>query len=183
MSLFPLHTNISTISPSTFETKNRPQQLSNLSGLCARIRQQFSSLVNKPGVYSSICLEAVGFRYTGNSDAAYCAECGLEESNWKLDVKPWIIHSTRSPHCPFVRRLRDEAFSGAFSSLPRPTTTEQHRSQPPKPVIINLQSPLFQEARKRTFSDWPDCSTISIENMCKAGFFACNVADRVICIC
>ena len=190
MSLFPLHTNISTISPSTFETKNRPQRLSNLSGLCARIRQQFSPLVNKPGVYSSICLEAVGFRYTGDSDVARCEECGLEESNWALDVKPWTIHSTRSPHCPFVCRLRDEAFSGAFSSLPRPTTTEQHRSLPQKPAIINLQSPLntsveadsFQEAQRRTFLDWPHRSAIPIEDMCKAGLFACNIGDRVICI-
>ncbi len=176
--------------------KNRQQPLSNLGRLCAQIRQTFSPLVNKPGIYSSICLKAAGFRYTGNGDTARCDECGLETSHWTLDMKPWTIHSTRMPHCPFVRRLRAEALSNVFSSLSRPRTVERNTAEqenPPKrrkTETIDLESPsntsveadLFQQARKHTFSDWPHRFMPSVEDMTKAGFFACNVGDRVMCI-
>ena len=39
-----------------------------------------------------------------------------------------------------------------------------------------------QEIRKRTFSHWPHRTTPSKTQMIDAGFFNCNVGDRVICI-
>jgi hypothetical protein len=41
---------------------------------------------------------------------------------------------------------------------------------------------MLQQARKRTFSHWPLCTTPSSAQMIEAGFFYCNVGDRVICI-
>jgi hypothetical protein len=39
-----------------------------------------------------------------------------------------------------------------------------------------------QQIRKRTFSHWPHRTTPSSAQMIAAGFFNCNVGDRVICI-
>jgi hypothetical protein len=41
---------------------------------------------------------------------------------------------------------------------------------------------LLQQARRRTFSHWPHSTTPSSAQMVQAGFFNCNVRDRVICI-
>jgi hypothetical protein len=45
-----------------------------------------------------------------------------------------------------------------------------------------FESDLIQEARRRTFSHWPPDRIPLIEQMIEAGFFNCNVGDRVICI-
>jgi hypothetical protein len=197
MSWRPSH--LLTNGSSIFDMKNRQQPLSNLSRLCTQIRQRFLPLVNKPGVHSSIRLKSAGFQYTGNGDTTRCEQCGLEVSNWTLDMNPWTVHSTQNPHCPFVRRLRADAFSNKFSSLSAPVPIEQNTStaaeqenpsERRKTEIIDLESPsntsveagLFQQARRHTFSDWPHRSTPSIEDMRKAGFCACNVGDRVMCI-
>jgi hypothetical protein len=50
------------------------------------------------------------------------------------------------------------------------------------PSNTSVEADLFQLARRHTFSDWPHRATPSIEDMIKAGFFACNVGDRVMCI-
>jgi hypothetical protein len=40
----------------------------------------------------------------------------------------------------------------------------------------------LKQVRKRTFSHWPHRSSPSSSQMIQAGFFNCNVGDRVICI-
>ncbi|CAF0871772.1 unnamed protein product [Rotaria sordida] len=40
----------------------------------------------------------------------------------------------------------------------------------------------IKQVRKRTFSHWPHRSSFSSSQMIEAGFFSCNVGDRVICI-
>ena len=59
-------------------------------------------LLNKQGVHSTIVMNSAGFKYTNNGDTARCDTCGLEVSGWTLDMKPFTIHSQRSPTCPFV---------------------------------------------------------------------------------
>ncbi|UJR15694.1 hypothetical protein I4U23_002628 [Adineta vaga] len=53
--------------------------------------------------------------------------------------------------------------------------------------VIDKANPLtevniLQNVRKRTFSHWPQHASPSSAQMIDAGFFNCNVGDRVICI-
>ncbi|CAF4035670.1 unnamed protein product, partial [Rotaria sordida] len=45
-----------------------------------------------------------------------------------------------------------------------------------------FESDLLQQVRRRTFSHWPHRTIPSSVQMIEAGFFHCNLGDRVICI-
>jgi hypothetical protein len=45
-----------------------------------------------------------------------------------------------------------------------------------------IETNLLQQVSRRTFSHWPHDTMPSPEQMIEAGFFNCNVSDRVICL-
>src|SRR5689334_11904895 len=49
-------------------------------------------------------------------------------------------------------------------------------------ISASIEADLIEQARKRTFSHWPHPASPSSAQMFEAGFFNCNVGDRVICI-
>ena len=51
-----------------------------------------------------------------------------------------------------------------------------------KDLNIVFEIDKIQQVRKRTFSHWPHRTSPSQAQMIEAGFFNCNVGDRVICI-
>ena len=104
-------------------------------------------------------------------------------------MDPWTIHSTQSPACPFVCSLRPLPLSDEHSFPPRLPDARQNPLKRRRTKLVNSQSSpntsvearLFQQARRRTFADWPHDLIIPTEQMIKGGFTACNVGDRVIC--
>ncbi|CAF1481102.1 unnamed protein product [Rotaria sp. Silwood1] len=168
----------------------------------AKIRNRIQSLaksINKPGIHSVCYMFAAGFEYTGRGDAARCKDCGLEVSNWTLDMKPFIIHSKRQPDCPFVCSMVRVSLSNMSVSSSSSTTDVRKRSisneqeNPSKRQKIEpmdsessshtlLETDLLQQVRRRTFSHWPHRTIPSSALMIKAGFFNSNVGDQVICI-
>jgi len=56
------------------------------------------------------------------------------------------------------------------------TTQENSRLQ----TLVEVES--LKQVRKRTFSHWPHQTSPSNTQMIEAGFFNCNVGDRVICL-
>ena len=46
-----------------------------------------------------------------------------------------------------------------------------------------LDTPAIQDVQRRTFSHWSQGSNLSSASMMDAGFFYCNISDRVICPC
>ncbi|CAF3404171.1 unnamed protein product [Rotaria sp. Silwood1] len=169
----------------------------------AKIRNRIQLLaksINKPGIHSVCYMFAAGFEYTGRGDAARCKDCGLEVSNWTLDMHPFTIHSKRQPDCPFVCSIAASSLSNipASSTSPatttvRNTTTLNEQENPSKrqkiepmdsesPSNTLLETDLLQQVRRRTFSHWPHRTIPSSSQMIQAGFFNCNVGDRVICI-
>lgn len=105
-------------------------------------------------------MASCGFHYTNIGDESRCKHCHLEISNWTLDMNPLEIHSEKSPTCPFILE----------------------RNSPPSPRSNYSQiceNDTIQEVRIQTFSHFESPLTTQL---IKAGFFYCNIADRVICI-
>ncbi len=148
-----------------------------------------------PGNLSYHSMHSAGLEYTNDGDIARCRTCGLEVSDLTSDIKPFAIHKQRSPSCLFV-----------LSISPTPTNITPTTNNPPSifSALVNEEQPLkrlktdtpvtnslsnilvevntLKRVRKRTFSHWPHRSSPSVSQMIEAGFFNCNVGDRVICI-
>ncbi|CAF1184081.1 unnamed protein product [Rotaria sordida] len=124
-----------------------------------------------------------GFRYTGVGDTARCDSCGLEVSGWIQNTDPFNVHLERNPNCTFVRFVQSKT-----------TLILNHENNSTKQMNAeynidqwNRQNKLFEldilkQVRQRTFSNWPHETTLMKEQMIIAGFFHCNVGDRVICL-
>jgi hypothetical protein len=147
-----------------------------------RLPQRFGNIINKlksliksktsPGVHSVISMKVAGFEYTGKTDAARCKDCGLEVSNWTKDMDPWTIHSKQKPDCSYIKSIIQNS-SKRIEIEPRDSISLSNTF-----IEITLLIPL----RRHTFSHWPLHTIPSSAQMIEAGFFYCNVKDRVICI-
>jgi len=164
-------------------------------GLFRQVVDLCKRLLKKPGVHSMIAMYSGGFHYTDNGDTARCDVCGLEVSGWTLDMKPFTVHAQRSPACTFVHSIVPDGIipvpttmnllttTSATTDNEKPTKrqkteTTQEICQLNTLVEINM----IKQIRKRTFSQWPHRSSPSRAQMIEAGFFSCNVGDRVICL-
>ncbi|CAF3393989.1 unnamed protein product [Rotaria sp. Silwood1] len=154
------------------------------------------------GVHSVNFLEAAGFHYTHVGDTARCNDCQLEVASWTLDMNPFSVHAQRSPNCKFVKSIKSSTEVLSFTSshtstainIDLPTTdSSKEEDMPSKRQKIeatsrSIETPPFVEVemvkkvRRQTFSHWPHRTSPSQTQMIQAGFFNCNVGDRVICI-
>ena len=169
-----------------------------LTKTCGRREISFPKLTKKHGVYTPNFLKIHGFDYTGEGDTTRCKDCGLEVSNWTLDMAPKDIHRERRPDCPFLRTTISAGSTKKPSSPATTTTTardiklEGHENPSKRQkietfhlealLIVLFETELLIQVRKRGFSHWPARTIPSNAQMIEAGFFNCNVGDRVICI-
>ncbi|CAF1118142.1 unnamed protein product [Rotaria sordida] len=195
---------------SKYPYKNTKQQLSSTNSDLRNIVALCSELKNKRSVHSDFVIKAAGFKYIDKGDTARCDDCGLEVSQWTSDMHPYIVHSTQKPDCPFIRSLNllnslthsssSSSFSSPVYSCSSPSTAavkngsiSNEQENPSKRQKIDTSHANFysnnlfetdklQQVRKRTFSHWPHRTIPSQAQMIEAGFFNCNVGDRVICI-
>jgi len=152
-------------------------------------------LIKKHGVHSLTTMIAAGFHYTGNEDEVRCNACGLEVSNWTLDMKPFTIHAQRSSTCSFVRSFLTTGRATVASTISFTVSTstlnndersykrlkmEDTQDNYQTHKLVEVES--LKQVRKRTFSHWPHRVSPSSTQMIEAGFFNCNVGDRVICL-
>lgn len=126
----------------------------------------------------------MGFKYTGIENTVQCDDCGLQLSNLTRDMKLFLIHAERQPTCPFIRSKMGSN-AGSVQSIAEMETDNNsgvpiNEDKPPMQTFTELQ--LLKEVRKRSFSHWPHPTTPSATQMIAAGFFHCNVGDRVICL-
>ena len=148
------------------------------------------------GVHSQNYLSAAEFHYTGDGDTARCNHCGLEVSNWTSDMIPFTIHKERSPNCSFVRAMKTTtaAFiprlsisrthdTFASSESENPSKRQETEVNSTERIANSLEeTSILQQVRRRTFSHWSHQIIPSSVQMLEAGFFNCNVGDRVICL-
>jgi hypothetical protein len=128
-------------------------------------------------------LKTGGFKYTGDGDTARCDICGLEVSGWIREMDPYIVHRERSPNCSFVRSVqsKNKLVQNHEENVAKRQKTELGSNpcnQQNKLIELNI----LQEIRRRTFSHWLEKEAPTKEQMITAGFFHCNVGDRVICL-
>ncbi|CAF1098546.1 unnamed protein product [Rotaria sordida] len=142
--------------------------------------QSLAQLTKRLGVYTVGHMSAAGFEYTGNGDTARCKDCGLEVSNWRSDMNPFTIHSKQRPDCPFVYNIIPSSLSNEQTNPSERQSIEAMDSESVSNTL--LETSLLQQVRRRTFSHWPHPTIPSSAQMMEAGFFNCNVGDRVICI-
>jgi hypothetical protein len=152
-------------------------------------------LLNRRGVHSIVAMHSAGFHYTNNGDTVRCDVCKLEVSDWTLYMKPFTIHAQRSPKCAVVCSILPDGMinkpitvnllstTSASDDNEKPSKRQkieitQESDEPNILVEINM----MKQIRKRTFSHWPHRMSPSNAQMIAAGFFSCNVGDRVICI-
>jgi baculoviral IAP repeat-containing protein 2/3 len=172
------------------KTQQSSSQNTRLHTSLREIRETFSSLTYRPGVHTVNHLRAAGFTYTGDGDTARCDDCGLQVSSWTDDMVPFTIHSQRNPHCPFIRSIRSSS-SPTIAVDHRSVSNEQENPSTRQSIETTdseslsntlIESDLLQQVRRRTFSHWSGHNTLPRTHMIEAGFFHCNVGDRVICI-
>ncbi|CAF4504251.1 unnamed protein product [Rotaria sp. Silwood2] len=134
-------------------------------------------------IYSIQDMLLAGFRYTGDGDTVHCDQCHLEVAGWTEDMVPNIVHAERNPNCPFVcSKLLNSFLKSNNEKNPRKRQkTESYWHQFKSNLKLSEVNKLKQ-IRRRTFSHWSHEIKPSAEQMINAGFFACNVGDRVICL-
>ncbi|CAF1233312.1 unnamed protein product [Rotaria sordida] len=167
-----------------FDKKKRSSAWKN--EICRRIVDIYKQL-KKRGVHSSILINAAGFTYTDIDDTAHCLTCGLEVSAWTTQMNPFTIHVQQSPNCSFVQSIVSKNrmnFSSSNGSIIENQTFElsQHKKIDQKINHCLVEVEIMKEVRCRTFSHWPHQKVLSRTQMISAGFFYCNVGDRVICL-
>ncbi|CAF2566863.1 unnamed protein product [Rotaria sp. Silwood2] len=105
------------------------------------------------------------------------------------------IHGQLRPACAFVRSHlpTEQATIAASTNVIQSTSILNDREQLSKCQKIEIHKEkyrssifneldIFKQIRHRTFSHWPHRTSPSSEQMIEAGFFNCNVGDRVICL-
>ena len=164
-------------------------------------RLQLDTLLRKRGVcYSLNAMEAAGFTYAGDGDTFQCTTCNLIISGWTKDMNPFLVHAEHNPNCSFVLSIKS---SSSMFSVPQSQSKSIHvtlstaqsdnneyRSKRQKTDniaenrkadrLVEINS--LQQIRQRSFSHWPHRTSPSHHHMIQAGFFYCNVGDRVICL-
>jgi hypothetical protein len=82
-----------------------------------------SSLTEKQrGVFTAYHLSSAGFEYTGEGDAARCKACGLEISNWTMEMNPYKMHLEQKPDCSFIQSTTTSSLSNELASSSLATT-------------------------------------------------------------
>ncbi|CAF4486589.1 unnamed protein product, partial [Rotaria magnacalcarata] len=135
--------------------------------------------------YSPNEMLAAGFIYINRGDTTRCILCELEVSEWTFDMDPLTIHVERSPLCTFVQNwlpLNKYKQSTPLQSPPKLDLfirASKRQKTEVKPILYEVDR--FKHIRYRSFYRWPQ-STVFCSRMVEAGFFSCNIEDRVICM-
>ncbi|CAF3278805.1 unnamed protein product [Rotaria socialis] len=148
-----------------------------LMGKFREISQKWSG---RRGSYSDVVITLAGLQCSNDTDSAHCQLCGIQVSTSKLDTEPMDIHAKRSPTCPFVlSRVSHKKTNDACESVP---SHEINKNTVDKQSYTLCEAEITKQVRQRTFSHWPHQLSPTSSEMIEAGFFSCNISDRVICI-
>jgi len=179
----------------THETKKPSYSLSHEK--THQFIQELRKKNDRNQTHSDNHLKSAGFAFIDEAHTTRCKACGLEISDWTSQMDPLTIHKSNSPDCPFILslcppRIITTTNINDTSSTPTSFLTS-NTEQPSKklkidtctefnPSFIFIEVNSLKQARTRTFSHWSRQLSPLTSQMIRAGFFSCNVSDRVLCI-
>ncbi|CAF4131340.1 unnamed protein product, partial [Adineta steineri] len=174
----------------TATTTSHFQTHTNSNGKCIALKQGVHNRVQKlrtklisRGIHSTKVMATAGFTYTGVGDTVRCNICSLEISRWTATMIPSDIHAERSPQCEFVRsQLPSRAVEMDITVNPAKRQKIESYSDQYKHSCRLVEVKILKQIRRNTFSHWSSETKPLVEQMITAGFFSCNVGDRVICL-
>ncbi|CAG9562710.1 unnamed protein product [Danaus chrysippus] len=124
-----------------------------------------------------------GFYYLKRGDEVRCAFCKVEIMKWMVGDDPATDHQRWAPQCPFLRR---QAASGNVPLEDGGRDECGVHVPPPAPTPVRMPGPKHphyssEDARLRTFSDWPRSMRQKPEELAEAGFFYTGQGDKTKC--
>lgn len=141
-------------------------------------------------------LARAGFYFTGESDRVRCFSCQSIVENWCQGDTPVERHREVSPHCTFLNcahrrnisnghssQTTDSIYNEELEAIEYSLRTGEIEDNSTYPMVPYMKS---EEARLRTFSDWPSWSPVQPSDLVQAGLFHVpdeRVMDRVQCFC
>lgn len=142
-------------------------------------------------------LARAGFYFTGESDRVCCFSCLHTIEDWHQGDNPVERHHDVSPACMFLRCVHHRSLaSGTSPQSPGPIYDEEAEAMEFRlrtrevvdesvyPRIPHMKS---EDARLRTFSNWPSWSPVQPHDLVQAGMFyvpeSNRQEDRVQCFC
>lgn len=110
-----------------------------------------------------------GFYYTNISDRVICVHCDALFHKWTETDRPFHIHRTKSPRCPFVMAMEK---NGSVLE----TTQVIITNETPTPLTVDVKDNPYAASyrREETFKNWsdPTGNTFpSIQSFVDAGFY------------
>ncbi|KAM3911879.1 E3 ubiquitin-protein ligase XIAP isoform 1-T2 [Leptodactylus fuscus] len=155
---------------------------------------------------SAPALARAGFYYTGTEDRVACFSCKAAVQGWHHGDTAIGKHRKISPNCKFINSFSSiqtqapgSQFSGphlvnncATNDLAHGSNSEIQtdfllrtgrivdESVPKFPKYINMCS---EEARLKTFKNWPSYVRLTAKELANAGLFYTGVNDMVKCFC
>ncbi|XP_053130276.1 E3 ubiquitin-protein ligase XIAP isoform X2 [Hemicordylus capensis] len=171
---------------------------------CCRL-QTFANFPSRCPV-SSLTLARAGFFYTGEGDKVKCFSCHATVEGWQPMDTAVGRHRAVSPSCTFINDLtfskqdihsvlpncqpRIENGLGDSSPLdPSPELCADYLLRSGQ--VVDLSDTLYprnpamcrEEARLRSFLNWPPYAPIAPEELAKAGLYYTGTEDQVECFC
>lgn len=138
-------------------------------------------------------LAMAGFYYTGQADKVQCYSCNAALDNWNEGDVPLKRHQQASPFCMFLncaRGMRPINNSSILNSgsdydeeaeaMELQLRTGEVMDETVYPKVPHMKS---EEARLRTFSNWPVNSPVQPSDLAEAGMFSLGREDSVQCFC
>ncbi|XP_072520121.1 E3 ubiquitin-protein ligase XIAP [Salminus brasiliensis] len=142
-------------------------------------------------------LARAGFYFTGQSDRVRCFSCQKTVENWHQGDTPVERHREVSPACRFLSCAHRRNLSNGHSSETSGSAYDEEAEdiefrlrtgevvdESPYPMVPHMKS---EEARLRTFNNWPSWSPVQPNDLVQAGLFYVPETDRendlVQCFC
>ncbi|NXS64417.1 XIAP ligase, partial [Brachypteracias leptosomus] len=158
---------------------------------------------------SASALAQAGFVYTGEGDKVKCFSCHATIEGWAPGDSAVERHKELSPNCKFItespflenkahplahnyqHRTENGSSSSAFPcALDDPSELEADYLLRTRQVV-DMSDNLFpknpamcsEEARLKSFHNWPLNSLLTPKDLANAGFYYTGVGDQVACFC
>ncbi|KAK3535787.1 hypothetical protein QTP70_021099 [Hemibagrus guttatus] len=142
-------------------------------------------------------LARAGFYFTGESDRVRCFSCLHTIENWNQGDIPVERHQSVSPFCTFLKCVHHRSLAGGTSCQSHGSIYDEEDEamefrlrtgevvdESVYPMIPHMKS---EDARLRTFSNWPSWSPVQPHDIAQAGMFyvpeSNRQLDRVQCFC